>query len=734
MKARLLTPFLILASLAMVNGQVLIRVQQGNNIVPVPNGGSVTVNSTGVAQPKKLQVTVTYIGATTLTFPQAPEILGSQDFSITRAPAPYTVLAPNQSLTIDLQYLPTSELLAQSEMDYGFQQSAPVPTNPGQTAQPPTPGIIAIGLNGTAPEYFLSYGLALDGNIVNVPPGGTLTFTDTPVNGSTTASTFILNRGSGAGQIQSVSVAGDAYSLVSLPLLPSVLAAGANYQFQLRYRPRQTGTDTGTLNVTFEGGKSYSINLSGRGIASYLTYDLLTADGTTQPIAPNQVVPVPATPVGSKSTVFIRMRNSSNLDISVPSIAIAGAAYQLSDLPFLPVTMPPGDVQFFSLIFNPPSAGKHTGKLRVGNDSFDLVGEGIGPLLTYSYRSPAGVTPVQPLGGVIFPGVQVGDSSSIEFTIKNTGSAPAPIVSVGIVSDGKAVFTLAGLPALPTAIAPDGSVSFSIKFAPLNINLSSASLRINTEAFTLAGIGSAPAPLPDFTLQGPTTVQPFQQPSVSLTLASPHPVALTGTLTLTTESEVASSDPSVQFVTGSRVASFTIPAGATKAVFASGSTQIKFQTGSLASTIVLTPAFATQGGLDMTPESPTQLRASLPASAPQLVSASVDSRTANGFTVALVGYTTTRSLTKANVSFKGKPGYNFPQTDFSVDLTASSFLWFTSASSVPYGGQFLMQLPFSISNSDTSNSALPPIQAIESVTVTVTNSVGTSNALTALVQ
>jgi len=228
--------------MAVIHGQVLIRVQQGNNIVPIPNGGSVTVNSTGVAQPRTLQVTVTYIGSTTLTFPQAPEILGSQDFSITRAPATYTVLAPNQSLTIDLQYLPSSELLAQSEMDFGFLQSAPVPTIPGQTAQPPTPGIIAIGLNGTTPEYSLSYGLVLDGNIVNVSPGCTLVFTDTPVNGSTAATMFVLNRGSGAGQIQSVTVAGDAYSLISMPLLPSVLAAGANFQFQVRYRPRQTGS------------------------------------------------------------------------------------------------------------------------------------------------------------------------------------------------------------------------------------------------------------------------------------------------------------------------------------------------------------------------------------------------------------------------------------------------------------------------------------------------------------
>ncbi|MBL0162054.1 MAG: hypothetical protein IPP47_34115 [Bryobacterales bacterium] len=212
----------------------------------------------------------------------------------------------------------------------------------------------------------------------------------------------------------------------------------------------------------------------------------------------------------------------------------------------------------------------------------------------------------------------------------------------------------------PTAIAPDGSVSFSINFSPLNTSLSSASLRINTAAFTLAGIGSTPQPLPDFALQGPTSVQPFQQPSVSLTLASYYPVALTGTLTLTAESEVAASDPSVQFVTGNRLAVFTIPAGTTKAVFASGSTQINFQTGSLASTIIVTPAFATQGGLEMTPERPTQLRASLVSSAPQLVSARVDSRTANGFTVALAVCTTTKSVTKGKHQLQGQTKLQLP--------------------------------------------------------------------------
>lgn len=179
---------------------------------------------------------------------------------------------------------------------------------------------------------------------------------------------------------------------------------------------------------------------------------------------------------------------------------------------------------------------------------------------------------------------------------------------------------------------------------------------------------------------------------------------------------------------------FTIPAGATKAVFPNGSNQIKYQTGSVSGTIVFTPAFGTEGGLDLTPDNPWTLRSTLPAAAPQLAGAAVDNRTATGFTLSLVGSTTTRSLTKAKFSFKGKSGYNFTQTEFEMDLAAASLLWFNSTGSVQFGGQFVMQVPFNFSSSDTSSDATPPIQAIESVTVTLSNALGASNQLTAVVQ
>jgi hypothetical protein len=718
-----------LASLA--PAQVLIRVQQDNTIAQIASGGTVNVNATGVNQARALTVTLTYTGTTSINLTQAPQILGSTDFTIT-APPSTASLAPNQSLSMQLRYLPTSAQQTQAELDIPFQEAS-VQTPP--TVVPPKPGLVVVGLNGTAPDYALNYGFAVDGNIVNLPPGGVLPFSDTVINNTTVATLVLVNRGSGAGQILSASTTGDAFSLISLPLIPSTLPVGpATLQFQVRYRPKQVGSDSGTLTLTFEGGTSYTVNLKGRGIIASLNYELLPPEGDIQPISPSQVVILPATPAGQSTKVFIRMRNTGSQDVPVSAIAISGIAFQLADLPFLPLTVPPGDTQLFSILFTPAQAGRQTGRLRVGSDSFDLAGDGIGPVLSYSYRSSAGVLAVQPLGTVFLPGVQVGQSSTVDFTIRNTGTAPAQIQSSAIVADGKSAFSMTGLPPLPVAVAPNASITFTIRFSPFTSGLAGASLRIGADAFTLSGLGNVPPPLPDYTIQGPATVQPLEQPSLNLTLATPYSVDLIGTLTLSTESDTFANDPAVLFITGGKTATFTIAAGGTKAVFSNGATDIKFQSGTVAGAILATPAFTTTGGLSLTPDSPKQYRTVLASTAPRITGLSINTVTGNGFTVQIVGYATTRTLTKVTASIKGKSGFNFRGTEFTQDLSGSSFLWFSSQPAAAFGGQFVLQLPIALTTSDTAVGAIPPIQSIESITVTLTNERGTSNSVTTLVQ
>lgn len=714
---------LFLGSVLPANGQVLIRVLQDNTITQVANGGIVAVNSPAINQPRDVTLTITYVGSGLMQL-LTPQLSGSGDFTIVSSPASGRELGPSQNVSVQVRYQPSSTRPAAADLSFDFLEVL----GPLQTRR----GVVAVGFNGAVPDYALNYSLPVDGNVVNLAPNGTLPFTETPVNNTTVATMVLVNRGTGTGQLLSATTTGEAFSLISLPLVPRFIPSGGTFQFQVRYRPRQTGADTGSLTLAFEGGVAYTVALTGRGIASYLTYELLRPEGASEAILPNQAVPVvlPITPVGQRSTVFIRFRNASDFDISVPGIAITGPAFVLGDVPFLPLVLAPQDSQLFSLTFAPTQPGRQTGRLRIGNDTFDLAGDASGPVLSYTYRTAGGVTSVQPLGGIIFPGVPVGQPSAIDFTIRNTGTAPAPVVNIGIVSDGRPVFTLQGLPPLPSAIEPNSSMTFRIQYLPLASGPAAASLRINTDAFTLSGIARTPEPLPDYFIQGPSTAQALEQPAVSLTLAAPYPVGISGTLTLSIESDTFAADPSVLFATGTRTTAFTIPAGSTRAVFPNGANEIKFQTGSAAGIIIVTPAFSA-GGFDITPEGIRRLRVTLPSSAPKLFNLSVDGRTANAVTLQVAGLSTTRSLTKLTVTFKGKPGFNFPQTGFEYDLTANSLLWFTSQASLSFGGQFVAQIPFGL---NISGGDVPPIQAIESVTVTMTNERGASNSVTTLIQ
>lgn len=713
---------LLLGAVLPASGQVLIRVLQDNAINQVANGGIVAVNSPAINQPRDATLTITYVGGGLMQL-STPQLSGSGDFTIVSSPPSGRELGPSQNVSVQVRYQPSSTRPAAADLSYDFLEVL----GPLQTRR----GVVAVAFNGAVPDYALNYSLPVDGNVVNLAPNGTLPFTETPVNNTTLATMVLVNRGTGTGQLLSVTTTGEAFSLISLPLVPRFIPSGGTFQFQVRYRPRQAGTDTGSLTLAFEGGVAYTVALTGRGISSYLTYELLRPEGAPEAIPPNQAVPVvlPTTPVGQRSTVFIRFRNASDFDISVPGIAVTGPAFALADVPFLPLVLAPQDSQLFSLTFAPTQPGRQTGRLRIGNDTFDLAGDASGPVLSYTYRTAGGVTSVQPLGGIIFPGVPVGQPSAIEFTIRNTGTAPAPVVNIGIVSDGRPIFTLQGLPPLPSAIEPNSSMTFRIQYLPLASGPAAASLRINTDAFTLSGIARTPEPLPDYIIQGPSTAQALEQPAVSLTLAAPYPVGISGTLTLSIESDTFAADPSVLFATGARTTAFTIPAGTTRAVFPNGANEIKFQTGSAAGIIIVTPSFSA-GGFDITPEGLRRLRVILPPSAPKLFTLSIDGRTTNALTLQVAGVSTTRSLTKLTVTFKGKPGFNFPQTGFEYDLTANSLLWFTSQASVPFGGQFVAQIPFGL---NISGGAVPPIQTIESVTVTMSNERGVSNSLTTLI-
>jgi hypothetical protein len=204
-------------------------------------------------------------------------------------------------------------------------------------------------------------------------------------------------------------------------------------------------------------------------------------------------------------------------------------------------------------------------------------------------------------------------------------------------------------------------------------------------------------------------------------------VDLNGTLTLTTSGNFGT-DASVQFSTGGRTVNFVIPANTTSAHFAGQGSQIQLQTGTVAETVTLTPSFATTGGVNVTPSSPTTLQFTVASAVPAVLSLNISNQAASSFTLLVIGYSTTRSLTSVNVTFNPAPGYNLGTSQATIDVSQVASLWFQSTSSQSFGGQFQISIPFVLTG-PTPAAGKTLLQAIASVSATVSNSVGSSNSL-----
>jgi hypothetical protein len=177
-------------------------------------------------------------------------------------------------------------------------------------------------------------------------------------------------------------------------------------------------------------------------------------------------------------------------------------------------------------------------------------------------------------------------------------------------------------------------------------------------------------------------------------------------------------DPSVQFSSGGRSAAFTIPANATHATFAVP--QLGLQSGSVAGLIQVTVDSLAAGSVPLPVTGTPAPTAQVPPGA-FIKSVSV-TRTADGFTVQVVGLSTSRELTGATVRFRPTAGATLPTTETTIPLSDPAKSWFQSAGSTAYGGQFTLTLPFSI-----VGGAVP----LDSVTVTLTNSAGASQEVAA---
>jgi hypothetical protein len=703
------------------------------NTYKEPNGATVPL-TTQVNTQVSATVMAVYAGTTqaTITGPPSNWVLGETQQLTISVPNTETfplTLTTGQALAFTVTFAPPNPNGASVQVQIPY-------TETSSTGAAPTTSDIVLSFSGTSPAFTLSYALAPNNNVVQIPSGGTIPFLPTQINTTATGTLLIIDTGSGQGTITGVSLAqSSVFSLSGTPPFPYTLTPGTNAQsleIGISYAPKAVETDTGQITITYQGRATATVNLSGSGTTSTYTYTYLNgAGGAATPVSPNGTITLPSVTVPTSGTttasssVIVTVKNTGSANGVINSIqAVPSPPFGVSGVPPTPPTLAPGgSPESFEVTFTPTQVGTQTGTLVVGNDTFVLSAVGLAQL-TFSYVSNGSTIPVATGGPVVFPSVAVSQSAKVTFKITNSGTS-AQIISLVSTNSPFAVPAFS-----PTTLATGQSTTFPITFTPTAVGSATGTLLVNSTQFSLIGSGNTPPVLPSYTFTGPSgNVSPASQDGVSLTLSKPYGVDLNGVLTLTTSGEFGT-DSNVQFVTGERTVDFVIPANSTSADFAGQGSQILLQTGTVAETVTLAPTFTTSGGVPVTPASPPTLQFTIPSSAPVLESAQVtdttSSTTSASFTLVLVGYSTTRSLNSLNVTFNAASGFNLATTQFPIDLSGPATVWFQSASAQSFGGQFQISETFNLTGSVAAKETL--LDTIASVSATVSNSIGASNS------
>ena len=722
----------LFAGLATAQFNFQLTLTENGNAVQIPNNANLVFNAP-VGQSQSARVTATYYGFGQVAISQLPQLFGSNAFTVSLTTKLPIMLTNGGSFFFDIQFTPANSTQANAQINLPYAETV---TGPAPTFSPvTTQGLINLTLQGTSPSIILSYILQTDQNVVTVPPGGSVTFPGTPINTTAQASFNISNRGTGSAQINAISITGSAFKVSGLPLFPISVGAGQSLQVVVQYLPTVVGSDTGQIQITVDPNTVLSVALHGSGTSSASAFAYQVVQGSTStPLAPGATISAfPDTNVGETSTLSIQVQNTGTASGTVSSISLSGAGFQLSDLPALPQILAPNASFTFTITFTPLQPGTASGRVTIGSDAFPLSAQGLGVNLKFSYIvAGATISLGTTNNSVVFSPVQITKTAQLDFTVRNTGTLPATIANIGI-GEQNSPFSLSGLPDFPVTVPPNTDFHFTISYSPVNTGFSNGTLRLDNTVVGLTGSGTAPPSLPSYTIQGPSgNVPPQTQPAVRLSLSGGYPMAIAGTLTMSVSTDLTT-DPAVQFSTGGRTVAFVIPANSTDANFAGQGPQIRLQTGTVASTITLTPSFSLQaGGVDLTPTTPTALQFSVPSTAPVLISGQVTNITANSITMSMSGFSTSRSLTALNVQFTPATGFNIPQAQFTIDLRQSSTAWFQSGNSQSFGGQFVIAAPFVFQGTAPAGQTI--LQSVSSFTVTVSNASGTSNQLQVKVQ
>src|SRR5207302_888656 len=252
----------------------------------------------------------------------------------------------------------------------------------------------------------------------------------------------ITNSGTTSITVSQASVTGTGFSVSGLTL-PLTLAAGQGRGFSVSFAPQVAGTVTGSVTIASDAtNPSLTIALSATG----LTPGSLVSNPSSLSFGNVQT--------GTSQTLSATLTNSGGTSVTISQASASGSGYTLSGLS-LPTTLSAGQSKTFSVQFAPQTSGSVSGNVAITSDASNptlnvpLSGSGVTP-------GTLGASP----SSLSFGTVLVGNNSSLQETLTNTGGSSLTISQANVSGSGFSVSVV------PATLAAGQSANFNGTFAP----------------------------------------------------------------------------------------------------------------------------------------------------------------------------------------------------------------------------------------------------------------------------
>jgi len=308
--------------------------------------------------------------------------------------------------------------------------------------------------------------LSGDGNVVapdlpniDVDPT-TLAFGTIDVGNSSTLTTTITNDGTANLSVSALNLSGNTeFSLGTAPATPFNVAPNNSATVDVIYTPTDNGPDTSSLAITSNDPDrgTFTVTLNGTGNVPVVDACNFTVTDNDNPLDFGEVI------IDQTSTLQTTVTNNGTASCTITaSVASTTGEFTLASAQSITIAANGGKTNV-SVSYAPKNAGSDAGTLQLTsndpnnpqNTDVALTATGFQPVCDFS------VAP----SSLAFDTVDVGETSTLQTTVANNGTADCTITASVVSTTGE--FTLTSIQSF-TVAANGGTDNVSVKYMPVN--------------------------------------------------------------------------------------------------------------------------------------------------------------------------------------------------------------------------------------------------------------------------